>query len=199
MANVFGKTLLGLVAASIAASSLAAQDPESTFAEGVKALRLNNREEALAKFQQVLAADPSHEHAFEIWRTTALAGGANTVTLHLSSGTVVANMTIAEFYGRSAFAAGAGAASNNVTSHSSGNTVATAAGDFVIGGYVDRGGNTTVSISDGKTRLGSVIRSTGTETNQVYQLNAAVGVRSALFTSSARTTASVVVAAFTPQ
>ena len=135
----------------------------------------------------------------EIWRTTALAGGANTVTLHLSSGTVVANMTIAEFYGRSAFAAGAGAASNNVTSHSSGNTVATAAGDFVIGGYVDRGGNTTVSISDGKTRLGSVIRSTGTETNQVYQLNAAVGVRSALFTSSARTTASVVVAAFTPQ
>lgn len=70
MANVFGKTLLGLVAASIAAGSLAAQDPESTFADGVKALRLGNREEALAKFQQVLAADPSHEQAFEIWRKT---------------------------------------------------------------------------------------------------------------------------------
>lgn len=70
MANVFGKTLLGLVAASLAAGSLAAQDPESTFSEGVKALRLGNREEALAKFQQVLAADPSHEQAFEIWRKT---------------------------------------------------------------------------------------------------------------------------------
>ncbi len=70
MANVFGKTLLGLVVASIAAGSLAAQDPESTFAEGVKSLRLGNREEALAKFQQVLAADPSHEQAFEIWRKT---------------------------------------------------------------------------------------------------------------------------------
>jgi HEAT repeat protein len=70
MANVFGKTLLRLVAASIAAGSLAAQDPESLFAEGIKALRLNNREEALAKFQQVLAADPSHEQAFEIWRKT---------------------------------------------------------------------------------------------------------------------------------
>ena len=70
MANVFGKTLLGLVVASIAAGSLAAQDPESIFAEGVKSLRLGNREEALAKFQQVLAADPSHEQAFEIWRKT---------------------------------------------------------------------------------------------------------------------------------
>lgn len=70
MANVFGKTLLGLVAASIAAGSLAAQDPESTFADGIKALRLGNREDALAKFQQVLAADPSHEQAFEIWRKT---------------------------------------------------------------------------------------------------------------------------------
>jgi len=70
MAHVFGKTLLGLVAASLAGGSLAAQDPESTFAEGVKALRLGNREEALAKFQEVLSADPSHEQAFEIWRKT---------------------------------------------------------------------------------------------------------------------------------
>lgn len=70
MANVFGKTLIGLVAASFVTGPLSAQDPESTFAEGIKALRLGKREEALAKFQEVMAADPSHEQAFAIWRQT---------------------------------------------------------------------------------------------------------------------------------
>ncbi len=70
MANVFARTLLGIVAASIAAGSLAAQDPEQLFNEGVKALRLGQKDEALAKLREVLAADPSHEQAFEIWRKT---------------------------------------------------------------------------------------------------------------------------------
>ena len=70
MANVFARTLLGIVAASIAAGALAAQDPETLFAEGVKALRLGQKEDALAKLREVLAADPSHEQAFEIWRKT---------------------------------------------------------------------------------------------------------------------------------
>jgi HEAT repeat protein len=68
MAHVM-KTFLGLSAVIAAMSGLAAQ-PDTLFQEGVKALRLGKKEEALAKFQAVLAADPTHEQAFTIWQQT---------------------------------------------------------------------------------------------------------------------------------
>ena len=181
---VAGNTLVGVFAAGAAGGVTITSVTDTLGDTWVKAIANN--------------ADANGDD-IEIWRATASAGGANTVTLHLSSGSVLANITIAEFRGGSVVDMASSAASNNVNSHSSGNTAATPAGDFVVAGYVDRGGNTTISISDGNPRLGSVLRSTGTETNQSYRLNAAAGAQSALFTSNARTTASVVVAAFRPQ
>ena len=41
-----------------------------SFSEGVKLYRLGKSAEALQKFEEVLSEDPSHEQAFELWRTT---------------------------------------------------------------------------------------------------------------------------------
>ena len=54
MASVFGKTILGVVAALVASGSAIAQDVNQLFQEGVQALRLNKQEEALQKFAEVL-------------------------------------------------------------------------------------------------------------------------------------------------
>jgi len=70
MPNVFAKSLLGLVAALVAASASSAQDTTQLFNEGVQALRLGKREDALAKFQELLKADPSNEAAFKLWKET---------------------------------------------------------------------------------------------------------------------------------
>ncbi len=143
-------------------------------------------------------ADSTRDDA-EIWYTTAAASSTDTVTLHLS-GSSKANITLAEFSGRATNEVGVGAASNTTTTHSSGNTNAASAGDFVVGLYVDRGQSSTLGIGDGKLQLGTNIGpSTNPESDQSYVLGAAAGAQSALFTSSGNSTAAVVVAAFKPQ
>jgi titin len=135
----------------------------------------------------------------EIWYASARATGNDTVTLHLS-GPVRTNLTLAEFSGAAALDVTSTATQVASTTHSSGVTAAAQAGDFVVGLYVDRGANTTLSITDGKTVLGrSIDRTTVTESDQSYLLAAAAGAQSAVFGTSAATAASVAVAAFAPQ
>jgi hypothetical protein len=135
----------------------------------------------------------------EIWFAVSRATGANTVTAHVGPGALQENVTVAELAGGATLDVTAGAPSTG-TSHSSGNTTSAAAGDFVLGAYVDRGFSTTNSISDSKTQLGSSIGSTtATESNQSYALNTAAGAQSAAFRSTATTIGAVVVAAFKPQ
>lgn len=66
MAHLFGKSLLASVVALVVAGATLAQDP---FQEGVTLLRLGQKEEALAKFQEVISADPSDEAALQIYRS----------------------------------------------------------------------------------------------------------------------------------
>jgi tetratricopeptide (TPR) repeat protein len=68
MANVFGKTLIGIALSLALAGAPAAQ--VEAFEEGVALLRLGKPDEALAKFEEVLAADPSNEQAFDLYRQT---------------------------------------------------------------------------------------------------------------------------------
>lgn len=70
MPKVFAKSLLGIVAVLVAAGVTSAQDPQQLFQEGVQALRLGKRAEALEKFQALLKADPSNEAAMELWKKT---------------------------------------------------------------------------------------------------------------------------------
>ncbi|MCC6670949.1 MAG: HEAT repeat domain-containing protein [Planctomycetes bacterium] len=71
MTSVLARSLLGLVAALVASGvSLAQDDPEQLFREGVQLLRLNKKEEALQKFDAVLKANPTHEKALQIWKET---------------------------------------------------------------------------------------------------------------------------------
>ena len=134
----------------------------------------------------------------EIWYTTAKTSSTDTVTLHLSGSSRV-NVTLAEFSGGATFQAGAGAAST-ATSHSSGNTAAVSAGDFVVGLYADRGLNHTLGIGDSKLQLGTNVgTTTNPESDQSYVLAVTAGVQSAVFTSSASAAGAVVVAAFKPE
>jgi hypothetical protein len=134
----------------------------------------------------------------EIWYATAKASSTDTVTLHLSGSSKV-NVTLAEFSGGATFQAGTGAAST-ATSHSSGNTAAASAGDFVVGLYADRGLNHTLGIGDSKLQLGTNVgTTTNPESDQSYVLAVTAGAQSAVFTSSASAAGSVVVAAFKPQ
>ena len=63
-------TLLCSALLCLAPAALAAQDVKQIFDEGVALMRRGRDEEALQKFQQVLAADPSHEEAYELWKST---------------------------------------------------------------------------------------------------------------------------------
>lgn len=47
-----------------------AQDVQELFNQGVDALRKGEDDAALTYFQKVLAAQPSHEQAYELWKTT---------------------------------------------------------------------------------------------------------------------------------
>ncbi|MBI5432564.1 MAG: HEAT repeat domain-containing protein [Planctomycetes bacterium] len=47
-----------------------AQDVQELFNEGVQALKKGEDDAALTAFQKVLAAQPSHEQAYELWKTT---------------------------------------------------------------------------------------------------------------------------------
>ena len=112
---VSGNTLVGVFAAGAAGGVTITSVTDTLGDTWVKAIANN--------------ADANGDD-IEIWRATASAGGANTVTLHLSSGSVLANITIAEFRGGSVVDMASSAASNNVNSHASGNTAATPAGDL---------------------------------------------------------------------
>jgi HEAT repeat protein len=64
-------TKLGcLFAAALLALPASAQDVKELFREGVDLLQRGRKEEALAVFQKVLAADPSQEEAYELWKET---------------------------------------------------------------------------------------------------------------------------------
>ncbi len=53
------------------AVAVAQSDLRETFDQGVALLRSGDREAALAEFQSVLAMDPSHEAAYELWKSTS--------------------------------------------------------------------------------------------------------------------------------
>src|SRR5688572_9278306 len=65
-------TRLGLVFAFALASvpALAQDDVQTLFQQGVDLLRRGRKEEALVAFQKVLAADPSQEEAYQLWKET---------------------------------------------------------------------------------------------------------------------------------
>ncbi len=67
MASTFAKSLLAFAVAVVVGGVGRAQD--EAFAEGVKHLRLGQSAEALAKFQEVLAKDPSNEQALQLYRS----------------------------------------------------------------------------------------------------------------------------------
>ena len=182
-AVVTGDTLVGAFALGGTAGRTVSSVTDSqgnTWAKAVSTVADSNRTDA------------------EIWYTTAKASSTDTVTLHLSASSKV-NITLAEFSGGATFQVGTGAAST-ATSHSSGNTAAASAGDFVVGLYADRGLTHTLGIGDGKLQLGTNVgTTTNPESDQSYVLGVAAGAQSAVFTTSASATGSVVVAAFKPQ
>jgi len=53
------------------AVATAQSDLRESFDQGVSLLRSGDREAALAQFQAVLAMDPSHEAAYELWKSTS--------------------------------------------------------------------------------------------------------------------------------
>jgi CheY-like chemotaxis protein len=61
---------LGSLAFAVLAAAVCAQDVQGTFQEGVEHLNRGQAAEALAAFQRVLAADPSHADAYELWQST---------------------------------------------------------------------------------------------------------------------------------
>ena len=65
------RRLLSLLAVATAAFTppvFAADEVSDTFNQGVDLLKRGQNEEALAIFQQVLAMDPSHDAAYELWQ-----------------------------------------------------------------------------------------------------------------------------------
>lgn len=69
MASAFGKCLLAYaVALVVGGGTVLAQDE---FQEGVKLLRLGQKQEALGKFQTALQSDPSNEDALRLYRSVS--------------------------------------------------------------------------------------------------------------------------------
>ncbi len=69
MVHGFGRSLFALSAAALfGVSSVHAQDAQDSFKEGVRLLRLGKEDAALKKFQAALAADPSNEEAYALWK-----------------------------------------------------------------------------------------------------------------------------------
>lgn len=67
MAHSFSKSLLAAVVALVVSGVALAQDP--SLREGTDLLRQGRKEEALAKFREVLASDPSNEDALRLYRS----------------------------------------------------------------------------------------------------------------------------------
>lgn len=71
MVHGFGRSLLVFSTSLLfSASPLLAQDAKTAFEEGVRLLRLNQDEEALAKFREAVSANPTNEEAYQLWRET---------------------------------------------------------------------------------------------------------------------------------
>jgi len=68
MAMSFAKSLLAYAVALAVGGTLQAQN--DTFVEGVRLLRLGKAQEALDKFREVLAKNPSNEEALKLYRDT---------------------------------------------------------------------------------------------------------------------------------
>ena len=62
--------MLGLAVAALFPSIAQAQEVSQLFQQGVDLLQRGQKTEALAVFQQILAADPSQEEAYELWKDT---------------------------------------------------------------------------------------------------------------------------------
>ncbi len=67
MFRPFGRALVVFL---FPAASAPAQDAKALFNEGVELFRRGQDEEALKKFQDVLAADPTQEIAYQLWKET---------------------------------------------------------------------------------------------------------------------------------
>ena len=70
MLNGFGRSLFFSTAAVFFAGAVHAQDAGDLFQQGVRLLELNKADEALAKFQEAVAANPSGEEAYKLWKDT---------------------------------------------------------------------------------------------------------------------------------
>lgn len=64
------RTTLGLLLPLAVALPVSADDLQDSFNQGVELLKKGDREGALAQFRAALAADPSSEEAYELWRST---------------------------------------------------------------------------------------------------------------------------------
>ena len=64
-------TILAIAPLAASATTIGGpDDAQDTFSRGVDLLRRGHHEEALRAFQQVLAMDPGHEEAYELWKST---------------------------------------------------------------------------------------------------------------------------------
>jgi CheY-like chemotaxis protein len=70
MTGISGKLGLAFVLCAFAAPAALAQDIQATFDQGVDLMRRGHDEEALRAFESVLAADPTNEQAYELFRRT---------------------------------------------------------------------------------------------------------------------------------
>ena len=61
---------LSLLVALALAAPASAGDLQDAFDQGVQLLKEGQREEALVQFQRALAADPSNDEVYELWKTT---------------------------------------------------------------------------------------------------------------------------------
>ncbi len=70
LSRKLGLAFLVALASASAVSIAKAQDVNDLFNQGVKALHEGRDDEALTFFQKVLAAQPSNEQAYELWKST---------------------------------------------------------------------------------------------------------------------------------
>lgn len=139
----------------------------------------------------------------EVWYAISASAGADGVYAALVRGTggnstfAQSYITIAEYNGSAVFHAGHSAGSSNSGAHSSG-SFATSANDLVVGGYSDAGYVGTLSITDGKSLLGT--KFDGIDAIQAIQSDATASGTSASvsYADSVSSYAEVTGASFTP-
>lgn len=151
-------------------------------------------------WQRVVSGHNGDESDAEVWWTVTSQAGTLSLTASLTgaSGFVQTRTTLAEYSGPAAPDGSGLAASTQGTTHASGSFTAQP-GDLVVGLYVDPGYATALTISDGKTLLGSASGSTGNLEGTQSSGTTAAGTDSVAYTTSASVAAEVAGAAFTPQ